>query len=395
MKKVARIPHLTFRWRLTLAFGSIVFGAGAIMVASLWLFMRFVPTYLVAGLPSPEGSGIDVVVPDLTGAPVFPPGGDPASPPGWSDDAGAVAFSVTDIADLLETMLWAGVVILLVIAAMAGFAGWVVAGKLLAPLARISAAAKRAGDGTLDHRIQLGGPRDEVRDLADTFDSTLDRLEQAFTAHERFALNAAHELRTPLTATKTLLDIAHAHPDAVDYAATLAQVQQNNDRSIGTVQALLVLTSTEASRLSLERLDLLTVSRSAVERLGPTVPMHVTVSGTTALVNADPALLDLLLNNVLQNAVRHNDTRRSVVVTVGTGEASSWVRVDNTGPVIRTDEVAKLTEPLYRSQRSARDGYGLGLTIVRSVVTAHSAELSIIARPEGGLSVRTCFAAAT
>lgn len=373
------MPHLTFRWRLTLAFGSIAFGAGTVIVGLLWLFMRFVPTYLIAEFSNPDPSVIDI----------------PVLPPSDQDSEAFAAFPITDVADLLETLLWAGAAILLVISALAGLAGWIISGKMLTPLAAIGAAAKRAGEGALDHRIQLGGPRDEIRDLADTFDSTLDRLERAFTAHERFAMNAAHELRTPLTATKTLLDIARAHPDAVDHTAALAQLQENNDRSIGTVEALLSLTSTEASQLAPKEIDLLLAAQTAIDRLNSAATNQITLSGNHSLVSADPVMLELLFNNLLQNAVRHNDSRRTVTLTVDRSDDGGWFRIENTGPRIQDDEVAKLTEPLYRSQRSARDGYGLGLTIVRSIADAHNAELTITARREGGLSVRVLFRAVT
>ncbi|WP_344032933.1 HAMP domain-containing sensor histidine kinase [Leucobacter iarius] len=362
------LPRLTVRRRLTVAFGAIAFGSGALIIAALYLFMRFVPTYITAGgTPPPEGGTGDFGR------------AKPAVPGGNLSDA----LQITEVSAILDTLLWAGIAILLVISALASWVGWVVSGRMVRPLARIAEAAKRAGDGRLDHRIALTGPQDEIQDLADTFDRTLDRLERAFSAHERFAANAAHELRTPLTATKTILDIARAHPGSVDAATVFEQIGRNNDRSIGTVQALLDLTSAEAARIETESVDLselleTVVARAVPEAISPVLRLRPTT------VQADPLLLETLVENLVQNAVRHNDERGLLEISTN-GSVHAWLRIENTGPEIAEDELARLTEPMYRARRSNAPGNGLGLAIARSIAEAHSAELTLAARPGGGL----------
>ncbi|WP_402839813.1 sensor histidine kinase [Microbacterium sp. GXS0129] len=371
------LKHLTFRGRLAVAFGAMAFGAGALVILMLYLFMRFVPTYLVS-----EAAPGDTAISGVTST-----SAETATPDGFNPvGIGGKGFAViTDVAGLLETMLWAGVGILLLIALSAATVGWFISGRVLKPLQRIRDAARRAGEGTLDHRIALEGPHDELRDLAETFDTTLDRLESAFTAHQRFAANAAHELRTPLTATKTLIDINDAHPAASDPADLLNQIRINNDRSIGIVQALLDLTDLETTQINGSPIDLATIVTSitseagrgaeAVQRIGP------------APATGDETLLRVLIENVMQNAERHNDERREILIATGTTGRFAWVRIENTGPVIPNDLVDKLAEPLYRGTRAARDGYGLGLSIATRIAEAHRGALTMTSRVGGGLTV--------
>lgn len=371
--------RLTYRWRLTIAFGAIAFGAGALVITLLYLFMRYVPTYLIAD--AEPIAGVPVTPAPAPSAPIVP------------DSVPATAFPITDAASILETLLWAGVAILVLLSALAAWGGWIVAGRMLKPLARIGVAAHRAGEGALDHRISLQGPHDEIRDLADTFDHTLDRLQRAFTAHERFAANAAHELRTPLTATKTLLDVARAHPDAVDQDAMLERIRRNNDRSIDLVQTLLALTSIEASQLSCSRIDLADLVREAVDRLDalrdddPVLSVHL----DPAPIEAEPVLAALVVENLVQNAVRHNDERGIVRISTMRDGDQVLLHVENTGSVIAADEIPLLTEPLHRARRAAGGGHGLGLAIVQSVAEAHDAELLLVSRSDGGLIATVTF----
>lgn len=375
-----RAGRLTFRWRLTLAFGGTAFGAGALVITLLYLFMRYVPTYFIASaVPTDPSEGFHDAMPLSTVEPAVPVGG-------AESVTAASAFAITDVASILDALLWGGIAILVLLAAIAAVVGWIVAGRMLRPLARIGDAAHRAGEGALDHRIALEGPRDEIRDLADTFDRTLDRLERAFTAHERFAANAAHELRTPLAATKTLLDVAAAHPGAVDPGEVIEEVRRNNDRSIGLVQALLNLTSIESAALVREEVDLAALAATALASVRPGA-VDAVLSRGEARTSADRALLDLLVVNLVHNAVRHNDERGVVLIATGADGGRAWLRVENTGPVVRPEEIDKLTEPLYRSRRAAGAGHGLGLAIARSVAEVHRADLLLAPRPGGGLVV--------
>lgn len=372
-KTPARRPKI--RLRLTFAFGAIAFGSGALIIAALYLFMRFVPTYIMNRTPS---------VTELRANP--PSEVKPALP----RDELSSTLQIVDVSSILDTLLWAGIGILLVMTALACWAGWIVSGRMVRPLARIADAARRAGEGRLDHRIALAGPQDEIQDLADTFDRTLDRLERAFSAHERFAANAAHELRTPLTATKTLLDIARSHPEALDPETLVEQIGRNNDRSIGMVQALLELTSVEAARIDTTACDLAeTVRDLAARRIPPAYEPDLRLEPVR--VQAEPVLLSTLIENLLVNAVRHNDARGVISVSTGADAERSWLRVENTGERLGEAELEKLTEPLYRTQRTAAPGYGLGLAITRSIAEAHGATLGFAARAEGGLIATVVF----
>jgi len=372
--------RLTFRMRLTLAFAALALGAGALIIALLYLFMRFVPTYLITAVEvGAEGPGgeLNEVSPQSTFSQTGPA----------ADDGGIV---ITDAASILETLLWAGILILVVMAVIAGWVGWVVAGRIMRPLRRIRDAAKSAGEGRLDHRIGLDGPDDEVRDLAETFDHTLDRLEKAFTAHQRFASNAAHELRTPLTATKVLLDVAASHPGDVDHADVFARIEQNNTRSIGLIQALLDLTALEATSLTLEPVDLATIAESVANGLDSVEMVRErsidsVIAAAAAPVRAEPVLLTLLVENLAHNAVRHNDARGLVSISTGTDAQSSWIKVENTGAILTETEIQQIVEPLYRGRDGDRGGYGLGLTIARTIAESHDTLLELTPREGGGL----------
>ena len=367
-----RTRSLTFRMRLTLAFGGITFAASAAIVALLYLFMRFVPTYMITS----EREGGDSV------APLSPPSTpSPTRPFTGSSET----LEITNVADILDTLLVAGLLIAVIVATIAGAVGWMMAGRALKPLQEIEAAARRAGEGALDHRIGITGPKDEISGLADTFDHTLDRLERAFTANERFAANAAHELRTPLAATRLVLDAARAHPTAYQQDDLVLQLTANNERSIDLVEALLTLTALDSTTEPAESLDLADVAADAIAARRATA-----VSPETQLASA-PAILPrtliaLALGNIVSNSIVHNDDRGYVRVETGSETGASWVSVTNTGPRISDDEASRLTEPLYRGSRTAGGGHGLGLAMVRTIVERHGGSVTLTPRRDGGLT---------
>lgn len=369
-RRAARRP--TFRVRLTIAFGSVALGSAALVIALVSLFMAYVPHY---ALPM-----IDI---DAESMPTLPM---------EQDGTMTYEFVIASPADVPEVILRGGGLALVIVTALAAWIGWVLSGRLLRPLSRINEAARRAGDGDLTHRIRLDGPRDEVRELADTFDHTLDRLQRAFEAHRRFAANAAHELRTPLTATKTLLDIAAAHPAAIAPADLIAGVRHDNDRSIELVQALLMLTTLEATTAVLGDVDLADLAAEALHRAAAAESAFEYVGELgPAPTRAERPLVALVLDNLLQNAQRHNDARAYIRVRTGSAASGSWVEVENTGEAIAYGVLEKLTEPLFRVRRTASDGHGLGLAIVRSVLDRHDAALRLTPRHGGGLVVTAFF----
>lgn len=369
MRRSAR--RLTYRARLTLAFGAVAFASSSLVIALVALFMTYVPRYEIAGFMLSDDS-----LPEL---PV-------------DDPAASYSFVINSANDIPNVILQGGAIVLVLVTAAAAWSGWIISGRLLRPLSRINEAARRAGEGDLTHRIRLDGPHDEIRNLAETFDYTLDRLQRTFEAHTRFTANAAHELRTPLTATKALLDITAAHPNAMTSTEILDDIRHNNDRSIELVQALLTLTTLEATTAVLAQVDVAQLARESLERAANSLDnMEITVQLEPAPTLAERPLVALVLDNLIQNAQRHDDARSYLVVRSGTDGTGSWVEVENTGDVIRATDLAKLTEPLFRIRRVVADGHGLGLAIVRSVLDRHNAELRIAPRLGGGLIVTATF----
>ena len=308
-----------------------------------------------------------------------------------------VIFIVRSHADLLRNFapIAAGVMAFLLVFGLLG--GWILAGRVLAPLTRIADATRIAGTGSLSHRIGLPGRRDEFRELADAFDAMLARLEaqvgeqQRLAAEQqRFAANASHELRTPLAITQTLLDVArkdqrHGNDELVD------RLHAVNTRAIDLTQALLLLSRADQRSFASERVDVSLIVEEAVETLVPlaeTYDVTIETSGDAAPTTGSPALLLQMTTNLVHNAVVHNLPQPGAVWVSTTAHASSVVlSVENTGEQLTPQLVATLTEPFQRGKRTRTDhgGVGLGLAIVKSIIQAHDGTLTLAPRPAGGL----------
>jgi len=277
--------------------------------------------------------------------------------------------------------------------------GWAMAGRVLRPLQRITATAKRVSQDNLDERIALEGPRDELKELADTFDGMLERLSGAFASQRRFVANASHELRTPLTVIRTELDVTLADPHATN-ADLRAMGETVRDATLATerlIQALLTLARSEGGVIRRDAVDLADCARTAVRQAGAEasargLDMQATLD--PAPVRGDRRLLERLVANLVENAVRHNVDGGTVEVRTASAAGRSTVEVRNDGPAVPPDAVASLLEPFQRLDRSARgDGVGLGLSIVRSVAEAHGGSVELHARPSGGLVARVSLPA--
>jgi signal transduction histidine kinase len=272
--------------------------------------------------------------------------------------------------------------------------GWAVAGRALRPLKRITATAKRVSQDNLDERIGLEGPRDELKELADTFDGMLGRLSAAFASQRRFVANASHELRTPLSVIRTEVDVTLADPDATigELRAMGETVRDATTATERLIQALLTLARTEAGVTRRDAADLADAARLAIAQAGPEASVaHLDVRAAlhSAPVEGDRRLLERLVANLVENAVRHNRTGGMVDVRTSAEGGRSIVEVSNDGEAVPPGAVESLLEPFQRLDRSARgDGAGLGLSIVRSVAEAHGGEVTLRARPAGGLTVR-------
>jgi signal transduction histidine kinase len=290
-------------------------------------------------------------------------------------------------------------IVLAVVAVASAVIGWILAGRVLRPLSTITATARRISASSLHERLALHGPDDELRELADTLDSLFARLEASFGAQQRFAANASHELRTPLTRERTLLQVTLADPAATTdtWQAVSRELLASNAEQERLIEALLTLASSEAGAGEREAVDLavitseaLAVARPGISRLGLSV--HASIQ--PAILDGDPLLIQQLVANLINNAVRHNVPGGDIQVATGTSNGHAVLSVTNSGQVIPPAEVDRLFQPFQRlGPRSARrdGGHGLGLSIVRAITTAHGATIAARALPGGGLAVDATF----
>ena len=344
------------RLRLTLSYAAFLLVAGAVLLAAVWLFLlRDVPAQML--------------VPDLSR---LPSALDPSN-------FGPAAFGPAVIV-VMGFLLVFGVV-----------GGWVLAGRMLAPLARIAEATRRASAGSLSHRIALEGHHDEFRELADAFDAMLARLERQVAEQQRFAANASHELRTPLAVTRTVLEVARDDPDH-DTAELLERLQVVNSRAISLTEALLLLSRSDQRSFVRERVDLSLVVEEAAETLLPLAEKYgvsLDVTGDVAPTCGSHPLLLQMIMNLVHNAVVHNLPEGGLVqLRTGADRETTTLTVENTGVDLDPALVATLTEPFQRGAARIRDdlaGVGLGLAIVESVVEAHEGTLLLAPRRGGGL----------
>ena len=272
--------------------------------------------------------------------------------------------------------------------------GWAVAGRVLRPLKRITATAQRVSQDNLDERIDLQGPRDELKELADTFDGMLARLSAAFASQRRFVANASHELRTPLTVIRTELEVTLADPNATT-AELRTMGETVRDATLATerlIQALLTLARSQGGVVRRDPFDLAEAARLALAQTGSeAAARHLDMRPTLdpAPVRGDRRLLERLVANLVENAVRHNRDGGAVEVRTSSAAGGSVVEVRNDGEPIPPGALHSLLEPFQRLDRGARgDGVGLGLSIVRSVAEAHDGSVELRAQPAGGLVVR-------
>ncbi|MER8224439.1 HAMP domain-containing sensor histidine kinase [Streptomyces sp. NPDC094143] len=344
-------PGLSARLKLTLSYAGFLAVAGALLLAVVWMFLlRYVPD---------NSQGLLGVSPNRyllvrTFAPAA---------------ALAMAF--------------------LLVFGLVG--GWILAGRMLAPLTRITDAARRAGSGSLSHRIRMEGRRDEFRELSDAFDTMLEQLESHVTEQRRFAANASHELRTPLAISRALLDVARKDPTR-DRDELIERLHAANARAIGLTEALLLLSRSDRGTFVRAGVDLSLLAEEAAETLLPLAEerrINLDVTGTATRTSGSAELLLRMVTNLVQNAVVHNLRGGTVTVHTEARPDASVLRVENTGRPVPPELVPTLTEPFQRGTERARTGdhagVGLGLAIVHSVVRAHDGTLDLTPRAEGGL----------
>jgi signal transduction histidine kinase len=361
----------TVRLRLTLLYAAVFFVAGALLLSVSYALVRNNLTVDPAQLRTIAPEQLEL--------------------------KRAIQREVAD--DALAKLRTQYAIALAAMTALSVLLGWGVAGRALRPLKRITATAKRVSQDNLDERIGLEGPRDELKELADTFDGMLERLSAAFASQRRFVANASHELRTPLSVIRTEVDVTLADPDA-STGELRAMAETVHDATIATerlIHALLTLARTEAGVTRRDAADLADAARLAVAQIGPeasSARLDVRETLTPAPVEGDRRLLERLVANLVENAVRHNRPGGMVEVRTSSDGRRSVVEVRNDGEVVPPASVDSLLEPFQRLDRGARgDGAGLGLSIVRSVAEAHGGEVTLRARPSGGLTVKVSLPA--
>jgi two-component system sensor histidine kinase VanS len=348
--------------RLTLSYAGFLMVAGVLMLAAAWLagqrgrsfdvLLRFVPDDVISTL----------------GALV--PGND--------------SF-------LLRAFAPAAAIVLAFLLVFGLLGGWLLAGRMLAPLTRITDATRVAATGSLSHRIELEGRQDEFRELADAFDAMLARLEAHVAEQQRFAANASHELRTPLAITQTLLDVARSDPTRAN-GELVDRLRAVNTRAIDLTEALLVLSRADQRSFAREHVDLSLIAEEATETLLPLAEkrgLTIETSGDMSPTIGSRALLLQLGTNLVHNAIVHNlPEQGSVWVTTTAHPETVAFTVENTGEKLAPQVVATLGEPFLRGTKRVRTdhaGVGLGLAIVESITQAHDGTLTLTPRPAGGL----------
>jgi signal transduction histidine kinase len=384
-----RPPRRTARLRLTTLYGGAFLACGAAVLALTYLLdghaTHLAPLH--GGYSPPIGSGPPKVPLDSLAA----------AQQARVRDLKAELFA--QIASDRQQLLIQSGIALTVVAVAALAIGWVIAGRVLRPLSTITAAARRISASSLHERLALPGPHDELKELGDTLDHLFARLEASFDAQRRFAASASHELRTPLTRERTLLEVTRADPAVTadtwqDVSRDLLAFNADQERLI---DALLTLASSEVGLSQHEPADLAAITgkalaapRSGISRLG----LHVQASIQPAILDGDPLLVQQLVTNLIDNAVRHNIPGGDIQVATATSDGHAVLSVTNSGQVIPPAEVDRLFQPFQRlGPRPARrdGGHGLGLSIVRAIVTAHGAGIAARALPAGGLAVDVTF----
>jgi signal transduction histidine kinase len=379
------MPRRTARLRLTVLYGVTFLACGACGAALLAV------TYLLYGHLAPPATA------GRRTARLASPGPVAAQSP-----SAGIHVAVAGLGQVTfgrQQLLIASGIALVIFITAAPAIGWLLAGRVLRPLSTITATARRISASSLHERLALPGPADELKELADTLDNLFTRLEAAFDAQRRFAASASHELRTPLTRERTLLQVTLADPAATTatWHAVSRQLLASNAEQERLIEALLTLADGEAGPGKREPTDLAAITSEALAFSGPAIGrlgLDVHADIRPAFVDGEPLLLQQLVTNLIDNAVRHNLPGGDIQVATGTSRGHAVLSVTNSSQVIPAAEVDRLFQPFQRlGPRSARrdGGHGLGLSIVKSIATAHAAITTARPGPSGGLAIDVSF----
>jgi signal transduction histidine kinase len=395
-----RLPRPTIRLRLTLLFGALFLLLGATLLAVTYLLVSNATGNPVV-VTGPNGEMVVRFSGAVSGPTVNVVSGVP--PPGsqqWApgpEQLQALAEQ-QHAAEQNQLLVWSGIA-LAIMAVVAVGIGWLAAGRVLSPMRTMTAAAREISATNLHRRLALEGPDDELNELGRTFNDLLSRLERSFEAQRRFVANASHELRTPLARQRTLLQVALSDPGATvdSLQAVAARVLAAGAQQEDLIESLLTLARGERGLERREPVDLNGIVADVVEAgraaaVGLGLRMDVRLDPATA--SGAPRLIERLAANLVDNAVRHNEAEGWVEVSTTTRAGSAVLRVANSGPLVPEAELIRLFQPFQRlgEDRTGHGvGWGLGLSIVRAIATAHGAVLDVRARPEGGLAIEVSF----
>ncbi len=384
-----RLPRHTARLRLTVLYGAafVVCGAcGAALLAVTYLLYGHLTPRLTTNLTTHlhgHTTHLTHTVPQATHQAVM-------------------TIHVTGLGQITldrQQLVIASAIALALFVVAAAALGWLLAGRVLRPLSTITAAARRISASSLHERLALHGPDDELKELGDTLDNLFARLEASFDAQRRFAANASHELRTPLTRERTLLQVTLADPASTTgtWQAVSRDLLASNAEQERLIEALLTLASSEAGTGEREPADLAAITSAALAAARPATShlgLNVHADIQPAILDGDPLLVQQLVTNLIDNAVRHNIPGGDIQAATRTSSGHAVLSVTNSGQVIPPGEVDRLFQPFQRlGPRPARrdGGHGLGLSIVRAIATAHAATITAQPRPGGGLAIDVTF----
>jgi signal transduction histidine kinase len=396
------VNRLSIRIRLTLLYSAVFFTFGAIVVGVSYALVAS----LSAVAPPGNSQGVSPAKAQVDRDAFFA-----QNPQAFIDYCREVADTTTDVSlrqkceaafregvragaknqrDItLSHLLRYSVITLVIVTLLAALAGWLVAGRALRPVHQITAAARAASEHNLSARVGLAGPRDELRELADTFDAMLARLEASFASQRRFIANASHELRTPLAVMGAAVDVVLAKPTPTqeELLAMGQDVRTGVDQAEAVVGALLTLARNDHGLAVRDPVDLATAVEDVLDAAEPgNCVVHADLE--PALTTGDPVLLERLAGNLIDNAVRYNLPGGKVWISTAADGNHAVLEVSNTGPHVRPEQVEDLFKPFQRlHDGTTRDGLGLGLAIVASITAVHGGTVRASARPEGGLRV--------
>lgn len=386
------LPARTVRLRLTLVYGGLFLLSGAaLLVVTYVLFER--ATRVPSGSASirvPDGKSIGQAIPTLTPT--------TRAPKVVSIGPKALGEELKRSSDLHQLLVNSAIALAL-ITVVALLLGWFFAGRMLRPVRTITGTARRISASNLHERLDLRGPDDELKELGDTFDELLGRLQRSWDSQRQFVANVSHELRSPLTRLRLQADIATTDPEATveslqsGYREVIAATQEQGD----IIAALLSLAKGQRGLDHIETFDLAAITRNVLQvhrQQAEYRQVHIDTDIQPAVVIGDARLIEQLIQNLIENAILHNIVDGNVHVATASHEGEAVLAVSNDGPNIPTTELERLFRPFERlepGRRHHRTGHGLGLSIVEAVATAHSAVITARSRPQGGLSIEVTF----